>query len=123
VIILSPLVFTTSKQTADTKSDGSDEELAYALQLLEFEEPPRTVIESTSPQAQFEPQPTFQCGVCLEEQPEHEIARFHACLHLFCRSCLRQHIQAKLAERRYPILCPVCATDGHNTEPGGTLCA
>ena len=61
----------------------------------------------------------FNCGVCLEEHSEFVIARIDPCGHEFCRDCVRSHIKSKLAEHRFPILCPICAADKDKADPGG----
>ena len=66
-------------------------------------------------------QSQFQCGVCLDEQPEDVIARLEPCGHCFCRDCIRGYVGSKLAENRYPIVCPVCMTEGGKDDPGGAL--
>lgn len=63
----------------------------------------------------------FQCRVCFEEQPEDSVARLDRCGHCFCRDCIKGHVSSKLAENRYPILCPVCMTEEGSGDPGGVL--
>lgn len=60
----------------------------------------------------------FCCSVCLDEQPEDFVARLDPCGHNFCRDCIRNHIGSKIAESRYPILCPVCMTETREGDPG-----
>jgi len=60
----------------------------------------------------------FQCGVCFEEQPQDSVARLDPCGHCFCRDCIRGHVGSKLAENRYPILCPVCMSKKGKGAPG-----
>jgi hypothetical protein len=65
-------------------------------------------------------QPVFQCGVCMEEMPEDSIVRLDPCAHAFCRQCLLGHVNARLGERRFPILCPTCtASKGKGNEVTG----
>lgn len=33
---------------------------------------------------------------------------------------MREYINSKLGERRFPIVCPVCAIDREQESPGGT---
>ncbi|KAG6331800.1 hypothetical protein ID866_7285 [Astraeus odoratus] len=57
-------------------------------------------------------QRTFKCQICLEELPEDDAARVDACGHMLCRACMREFISAKIAEHRFPILCPICVANG-----------
>jgi chromosome segregation ATPase len=60
----------------------------------------------------------FKCGVCMDEHPEDYVTLLDPCGHKFCRDCIRNHIGAKLAERYFPILCPVCMAEGGKSDPG-----
>ncbi|KAF9821242.1 hypothetical protein IEO21_00850 [Rhodonia placenta] len=53
----------------------------------------------------------FECGICLEEFNVDVVARIDICGHQFCRTCILGHTAAKIDERRYPIVCPVCMAD------------
>ncbi|EKM59293.1 uncharacterized protein PHACADRAFT_86563, partial [Phanerochaete carnosa HHB-10118-sp] len=61
---------------------------------------------------------TFQCGICLEEQVESTVCQVDPCGHKFCRDCILSYLRSKLGEHRFPILCPICATDRGSGEPG-----
>ena len=62
----------------------------------------------------------FECGICMEEMPDDSIARPDPCGHAFCRDCLRGHVDARLDEHRFPILCPTCTADkGKGKEAAG----
>lgn len=61
----------------------------------------------------------FQCGICLDDQPEDYIARLDSCMHRFCRDCIRSYVGSRLDENRYPILCPVCTTEEVKGDPSG----
>ena len=63
----------------------------------------------------------FQCGICLDEQPEDSVARLEPCGHCFCRGCIRGYVDSRLAENRYPVLCPVCMTEKGKGDPGGAF--
>ena len=63
----------------------------------------------------------FQCGVCLDAQPEDYDARLDPCGHHFCRDCIRSYIESKLDENLYPILCPICMIEELKGDPGGAL--
>lgn len=69
-----------------------------------------------------EVQRTFRCEVCFDELPEDVVLRVDGCGHGFCRECIRGHVQSKLQEHRFPILCPVCAASrDDDRKPYGTL--
>lgn len=66
-------------------------------------------------------QPTFQCRICMDELPEDDIAEVDDCVHMMCRSCLREFVSSKIQEHRYPIFCPVCTiVKDRKGQPGGT---
>ena len=62
-------------------------------------------------------QTTFNCGICLETCPKDDAATVDGCGHMVCRSCMRGFIISKIAEHRFPILCPICAA-GDYPAPG-----
>ncbi|KAL4071879.1 hypothetical protein J3A83DRAFT_4093165 [Scleroderma citrinum] len=62
-------------------------------------------------------QKKFGCGICLEECPEDDSATVESCGHTMCRSCMKRSISAKIIERRFPILCPICAADNSGCPP------
>ncbi|KAG8220154.1 hypothetical protein J3R82DRAFT_1181 [Butyriboletus roseoflavus] len=53
-------------------------------------------------------QVTFQCSICMDELPEDDVAKVDDCMHMMCRSCLKQFVSSKIQEHRYPIFCPMC---------------
>ncbi|KAI0089046.1 hypothetical protein BDY19DRAFT_890032 [Irpex rosettiformis] len=64
---------------------------------------------------------TFVCGICLERLVEDSVARLDGCGHPFCSTlipCVLQYLNTKLADRRWPIICPVCSTEADREEPG-----
>ncbi|KAF9220041.1 hypothetical protein BS17DRAFT_788122 [Gyrodon lividus] len=61
--------------------------------------------------------PTFKCVICLDEQPEDDVAKVDDCSHMLCRSCLREFVCSKIQEHRFPILCPLCTAIDHNPKP------
>jgi hypothetical protein len=63
----------------------------------------------------------FKCGVCFDDHSEDGVARLDRCEHCFCRDCIRGYVRSKLAENRYPILCPVCIIDDAKSDPGSAL--
>jgi len=64
-------------------------------------------------------QSTFQCGICIDDNPMDDIYVLHSgdkLGHNFCRTCLREHITVQLQEHRFPIFCPMCVA-GRSVEP------
>ncbi|EJD53500.1 hypothetical protein AURDEDRAFT_110336 [Auricularia subglabra TFB-10046 SS5] len=59
----------------------------------------------------------FDCGICLETCPYDEVCYMQACKHKLCRECMRGHIVSSLEQRKYPIVCAICATDRNIREP------
>ena len=65
-------------------------------------------------------QATFQCNICLDELPEDDVAKIDGCIHMMCRTCLREFVSSKIQEHRYPIFCPVCTAEtDKKAEPSG----
>jgi len=60
----------------------------------------------------------FKCGVCMDEKPMDDVTPLHPCGHQFCRDCVKNYVGAKLDDRSFPILCPICMTDGGRASPG-----
>ena len=100
-------------------SDRQNAELAAQKQRLFDEEDRR--LRAQRDELEKYAQRQFQCGVCLDEQPEDSVARLDPCGHRFCRECIRGHVGSKLAENRYPILCPVCMSEKGTSDPGCML--
>ena len=93
----------------DIQSSHSDDALHIALELQRaFDEENQNLMQQMS-ELSREVQRTFKCEVCFDELPEDVVMRVNGCGHGFCRDCIRGHVQSKLQEHRYPILCPVCA--------------
>jgi|SRR5882762_88782 len=53
----------------------------------------------------------FKCSICMDKQPEDYATPLDSCGHTFCRDCIKNYVGAKLAERCFPIMCPVCMAD------------
>ena len=62
----------------------------------------------------------FKCGVCMDEKPMDDVTLLDPCGHQFCRGCVKGYVSAKLDDHSFPILCPVCMTDGGRANPGST---
>ncbi|KIM86099.1 hypothetical protein PILCRDRAFT_86735 [Piloderma croceum F 1598] len=59
----------------------------------------------------------FACRICLDMPPDDSIC-LEPCRHDFCRECIKGHIDTKLDERTFPVLCPVCMTGSVSGDPG-----
>lgn len=59
----------------------------------------------------------FDCGICLETCPYDTVCYMQGCKHKLCRECMRGHIVSSLEQRKYPIVCAICATDRNIREP------
>lgn len=59
----------------------------------------------------------FHCAICLDYDQFDDLAVVEPCHHQFCREGLRGYILNKLAENRFPVLCPVCLLDTNNGSP------
>jgi hypothetical protein len=96
-----------------------DSDLAMAIECQRaFEAEDRLLAKQRDMLSKIAPN-VFQCDICLEDHAEDSIARVEGCNHPFCRECLRDYTKSKVAERRFPILCPVCLTDKDKRDPGG----
>ena len=51
------------------------------------------------------------CPICTEHCPPKDMAMVEGCGHTMCKGCLREYIGARLGERVWPILCPICMTE------------
>lgn len=60
----------------------------------------------------------FHCGICLEDVLREDVAPVDICGHDFCRDCLRNYVVSKLSEHRFPINCPICASQSSAAKPG-----
>lgn len=100
--------------------DGTDEAFHDALELQhQFDQEDQQLRRQMTRLAQ-DVQQTFRCEVCFDELPEDVVMRVNGCGHGFCRDCIRGHVQSKLQDHRYPILCPVCAASkGDDQKPSG----
>jgi len=60
----------------------------------------------------------FECGICMDKKPIDDVTPLDPCGHQFCRDCVKDYVGAKLDDRSFPILCPVCMTDRGGANPG-----
>lgn len=100
-----------------------ESDLAFALECQRaFEAEDRLLAEQTNMLSRIAPN-VFRCAICLDNHAEDSIACVDGCNHPFCRECLRDYTKSKVAERRFPILCPVCITETDKRDPGGNCMA
>ncbi|KAI0692273.1 hypothetical protein BC835DRAFT_1357920 [Cytidiella melzeri] len=100
------------------ESGGGDDDAALALRTQkQYEEEDRQLHVQMEQLAETTPK-TFECGICMETLPEDVIAQIESCSHNFCRQCLLQYLQSKLADHRFPILCPTCSAERISGDPG-----
>ena len=52
------------------------------------------------------------CVICTEPFTRVEMVSVEGCGHTTCKGCLRKHIGTRLGERVWPVLCPICMTEG-----------
>ena len=65
----------------------------------------------------------FDCAICLEMHKEDVAILLDPCGHELCKDSVKRHISVKLAEHRFPILCPICIADKGNGDPGSVYTA
>ncbi|CEL53122.1 putative E3 ubiquitin-protein ligase RNF217 OS=Mus musculus GN=Rnf217 PE=3 SV=2 [Rhizoctonia solani AG-1 IB] len=63
------------------------------------------------------PEITFHCDICQDTEPEVDVAIVEGCGHRFGRDCLKGFVSSKLADGKFPIVCPTCAAG----EAGNTI--
>ena len=59
------------------------------------------------------------CLICTEPLTREETVSVEGCGHATCKGCLREYISARLGERMWPILCPICMADGGSRKVQG----
>ncbi|KAG8758841.1 hypothetical protein FRC14_007259 [Serendipita sp. 396] len=63
--------------------------------------------------------PTFECGICMDDQSMEDVAKNDACGHNICRQCMCRHVISELDRSVWPIICPMCKADPQRDgEPG-----
>jgi len=60
----------------------------------------------------------FVCRICLDMPPDDSIC-LEPCKHGFYKGCIKGHIDSKLDEQKFPIVCPVCVTGSVSGDGGG----
>ena len=63
-------------------------------------------------------QPLIKCGICIESYPEDQMIPLESCGHKLCRNCVKNYVGTQLAERCFPVLCPVCKAEGRKKNLG-----
>jgi chromosome segregation ATPase len=61
---------------------------------------------------------TVECRICMDKHHGDRVTALDPCGHEFCWNCIKSHVGVQLAERRFPILCPICKAEGIKDEPG-----
>lgn len=52
------------------------------------------------------------CLICTEPLIQEEMVSVEGCGHATCKDCLREYMGARLGEKVWPILCPICMAEG-----------
>jgi hypothetical protein len=52
------------------------------------------------------------CLICTEPVLREETVSVEGCGHATCKNCFREYISARLGEKVWPILCPICMAEG-----------
>ncbi|KAF7309964.1 RING-type domain-containing protein [Mycena indigotica] len=63
-------------------------------------------------------QKLFRCPLCFEDLPEDDVALVSNCTHQLCRPCMKNYVTSRLADKIYPIFCPVCLAESTTSSPG-----
>ncbi|KAI6041617.1 hypothetical protein EDC04DRAFT_1223331 [Pisolithus marmoratus] len=93
----------------DTRAAARDRNAAFQLQRkFDVED---KVLRQQQADLSCHAQARFKCGICLEEHPEDDAATVEDCRHEVCRSCLKDYVCSKIADHRFPILCPICTAE------------
>ena len=51
------------------------------------------------------------CAVCTEHFSPEDMITVEGCGHATCKGCLREYIGARMEERIWPVLCPICMAE------------
>jgi len=62
----------------------------------------------------------FDCTFCLEKYREHYSASVKGCGHVFCKYCMKEHVQLQVRQSKWPVQCPMCVADEKRTEQHGS---
>lgn len=100
--------------------DSAELDLFLAMEAQREYDQEHAILHAQERSLRSEEPKTFHCGICLSDENEHMVARFDPCNHPFCRDCVRDYIRSKVGEGRFPILCPICAAEREQGNPGST---
>ena len=53
-----------------------------------------------------------ECGICMSDMPQKDMALIPRCKHVFCYPCVRQYVTGRLQDGRLDMPCPSCAAAG-----------
>ena len=71
------------------------------------------------------PAPTPQqseCLICTDRHWVNHMPTVEGCRHMMCKGCFQEYLKVKLAEKIWPVLCPICMTEsGLQRRPQGIL--
>ena len=62
---------------------------------------------------------SFDCVVCMETYLEDYSTPVRSCGHVFCRNCMKEHVQSQVDQAVWPVLCPLCVADRSRTQEHG----
>ncbi|KAI6161844.1 hypothetical protein EDD17DRAFT_649098 [Pisolithus thermaeus] len=93
----------------DTRAAAKDRDMAFQLQRKFDAED--AGLRQQHADLSCHTQAIFKCGICLEEYPEDDAAKVEDCGHMVCRSCLKDYVRGKIADHRFPVLCPICTAE------------
>jgi len=73
------------------------------------------LLNSIAPKLE-DPNPTVlksaeDCPICTEHSSPEDIVMVEGCGHVMCKGCLREYIVARLGDRIWPVLCPICMAE------------
>ncbi|KAF9232512.1 hypothetical protein BU15DRAFT_54908 [Melanogaster broomeanus] len=113
-----PAVFPSraSRLTANVHEIDPDPEFAHRLQVTLNAEYAQLLAQTDQPPPTAERQ--VHCGICFDDFPEEGTVCIETCRHDLCMGCARGLVSAKIYERRFPVLCPLCMADHRNRNPG-----
>ena len=68
---------------------------------------------------------TADCLICTDQFSTIKMVMVEDCGHMMCKGCMQDYIKVKLERSTWPILCPVCTTEGQSQKKrqGNLACA
>lgn len=52
-----------------------------------------------------------ECGICMSDMPQRDMALIPCCKHVFCYPCIQQYVSGRLQGGRLNMPCPSCTTE------------